>query len=320
MKLQKYEQKSFQIREEFEKLKSEHPERVKRRIDLSFSSACFGLEPVTESIQRLAELGYQYIEIPGNYGGSYSGHHRNLQEILQTLDRYEMKCSGVCPLTMPGYSLTESDFFGKQRAAEYLIQNVLFCKALGGSYYLITAGPVGMGKPYDSGDYARSVELLRNIADVFVENNIKCAVEPCELGATPFCHNTTEAKQYISDVNHPGFQYIYGDLRHFLRGEAHLGEAIIGCGEQLLCMHLRDTCNQMAVGNGMVDLDTVIRALYLIGFNTEGHYAVGEPLPVGYMDTITGMNFFAPYPEKVCRQMAKETLEYFREREEEILK
>lgn len=299
-------------------MKAQYPERLSRRINLSFSVPAFGLEPVQDSIDRLGSLGYRYAELPGNYGGPDIGNHVHGKEILARFDKWGMKCSGVCPFTLPGMAFTERDGFGRQRALAYLRGNVEFCREMGGSYYLITPGPVGAGAPEDAGAYDRSVAFLKEHAHIFAENNVQCAIEICHRGAVPFCHTISEARGYRQAVGHPSAQWIYGDMKHLLVGEPHLGKAILDCGEQLLCLHLRDTCNGGPIGSGMMDLDTVIRALYLIGFNREGCYAVGEPTASAYLPD-GGFDLFVPCPEQVKYQIAKETLEYFRERENEVL-
>src|SRR5690606_29914425 len=86
-------------------------------------------------------------------------------------------------------------------------------------------------------------------------------------------------------VNHPGVQHINADVYHMQVEEAHIGAALLDAGEQLVNVHLADS-NRLALGLGSLDLDTVIRALYLIGFNREGCYVTPEPLGPGG----------APYP------------------------
>ena len=62
--------------------------------------------------------------------------------------------------------------------------------------------------------------------------------------------------------------------------EAHIGEAILRAGDQLVNLHLADS-NRCALGDGSLDLDTLIMALYVIGYNTEGRYVTPEPLGPG---------------------------------------
>ena len=116
MKLQRFEEKNKNIKDAFDTLKKEHPERLKRKIDLSFCTLMFGLEDVPKSIERLARYGYRFIEILGNYGGPHSGNQTQIKEIKAALDYYGVECSGVCGSVQSGFSLESKDFFAKQRA------------------------------------------------------------------------------------------------------------------------------------------------------------------------------------------------------------
>jgi sugar phosphate isomerase/epimerase len=318
-KLQNYEWKNEKIRKGFEQLRREHPERLQRRIDLSFCTLMFGLEDVTKSINRLASLDYCYIEILGNYGGYNTGNQSQLKNIKSLLEATGMQCSGICGSVQAGFTLESKDFFARQRAKDFIRYNVDFCTELGGQYYLLTPGSTGGEKPaQDGGDWVRSVCTLREIADVFTERQVKCAIEPILPSITPICHNFAEAEQYILEVNHPGVQHIYGDTEHMLGGEEHIGQAILGAGSRLLNLHLKDTYKQGPIGCGMLDIDTIIRALYLIGFNAEGHFAVGEPLTDLY-DPMLDYGTMVPHSEEVLVRIAKETFKTFRERESFIL-
>lgn len=318
MKLQRYEEVNERIREEFERQKQSNPSRFKRHINVSFCSQMFGLEKVTDSIERLARLGYKYIEIPGNYGGPDVGNHTRLKDILRALDDNGMKCSGVCPYTFEPFALHAFNYFHRQNAVDYVKANVEFCQALGGSYYLITPSAVRAPGGLDKGDWDRSVWQLREVADIFVANGIKCAVEPVSLTSASIVHNFEEAKRYIEEVGHAGVKHIYGDLEHMWNGERHIGQSIMEAGDMLLNLHLRDTFNKMPIGNGMIDIDTVIRTLYLIGFNEDGRYVVGEPTAYGYEPDKNG-SLFCRYSEHTRMAMARETLDYFREREGAVL-
>ena len=310
MKLQKWEEKTLAIKEAFETLKKEHPDRLKRRIDLSYCCQTFGWEPIPKSIERLAKLGYKYIELPGQYGGPDIGPHVHLDEILEALDKYDMKCSGVCQLSMEGFGLNDKNYFNRQRAVDYTRGIVKFAHDVGGSYCLLTPAPCPL-PPIDGGDWIRAASTLHDIADVFTEYGIKGAVEPVQPGQCAVVNNFAEARKFIADVDHPGFVHVYGDTDHILHTEDHVGQAIIDNADLLLNLHLRDTNQGLPIGHGMLDVDTVIRALYLIGFNTPGHYACAEPSTKG--------RIFIEVPEEVKLMRARDTIETFREREEAVL-
>ncbi len=319
MKPQKFEEKNERIRLAFEQLKKDHPEKLKRQIDVSFCTLMFGLEDVVDSIKRLSRYGYKYIEILGNYGGETSGNHTQVKEIKKALDAYGMKCSGVICSTQSGFTLESKDFFAKQRAQDHIKANVEFCKELGGSYCMVVPSTTdGKKADPDGGDWDRSVRALREIADIFTEYDIKCTIEPIIHFVSPICHSFEEAKRYIQEVNHPGVRHIQGDVEHMMAHEEHIGEAILDAKDYLLNLHLKDTHAQRPIGNGHLDLDTVIRALYLIGFNEEGHFATGEPLP-DYYDPVIGYGTLIKHSEETKEILARETIETFREREREIL-
>ncbi|MCQ4365837.1 hypothetical protein KQR54_33010, partial [Mycobacterium gordonae] len=86
-------------------------------------------------------------------------------------------------------------------------------------------------------------------------------------------------------------------------------------GDQLLNLHLADS-NRGALGDGSMDYDTIIMALYLLGFNREGRYVTPEPLGPGG----------DPYPamhgkpdKQVLERLVMQTATYFREREAYLL-
>ena len=86
MELQNFEKISAEICEAFEKLKSEQPERLKRRLNLSWSNWGFGAEDLATSAERLQKTGIEYIELHGNHYGADLGY--KVDETLEILDKF----------------------------------------------------------------------------------------------------------------------------------------------------------------------------------------------------------------------------------------
>ena len=57
MEPQNFEVKNAKIRTAFEELKNRRPERLTRRLNLSWSNWGFGIEPLGQSADRLASAG-----------------------------------------------------------------------------------------------------------------------------------------------------------------------------------------------------------------------------------------------------------------------
>ena len=313
MKKQNFELKNDLIRQAFLDLKQNQPERLKRPLNLSWSNWGFGIESLAESAARLQAAGITFIELHGNHYGPDLGY--KVPETLKILADHNIKVAGICGMFSVDNDLSSNRSVHRQAAIDYLKRELEFAQAVGGSYILVVPGAVGRPEAYDDTEFERSVETLRLVADEFTAHNIKGAVEPIRAAEVSLCHTFSDARHYIEGVNHPGIQHINGDVYHMQVEEAHIGMALKDAGEMLLNLHLADS-NRLALGLGAMDLDTIIMALYAIGFNVEGRYVTPEPLGPGG----------APYPAMYGRPdkasldaMVQQTAAYFREREQELL-
>ena len=313
MKKQNYELKNEKILQDFEELKSSSPAALKNRLNLSWSNWGFGMESLAASAERLEKNGIHYIELHGNHYGSLLGYEH--KETLKILSDHGIKVAGICGMFSADNDLSSNRALHRQAALEYIRRELEFASEVGAGYMLVVPGAVGRPGAYDDTEFERSVETLGKVADLFVEQGVRAAIEPIRSAEVSFCHTVSDAKEYIAAVNHPGVRHINGDVYHMQTEEAHIGEAILEAGEMLTNLHIADS-NRCALGEGALDLDTLIRALYVIGYNREGCFVTPEPLGPGG----------DPYPA-MYGKANKETLDglvagtasYFREREQEIL-
>lgn len=109
--------------------------------------------------------------------------------------------------------------------------------------------------------------------------------------------------------------YINGDIYHMLSEESHNGMALLDAGAQLTNLHFADS-NRCALGEGALDVDTIIRALYLINYNVPGKFVTFEPLGPG------GDPYPAMYGKPDAAKLdalVGQSIRYFREREAVVL-
>ena len=313
MRKQNYELKNEKIKAAFLDLKENHPEKLKQRLNLSWSNWGFGMESLADSAARLQKTGLQYIELHGNHYGPDLGY--KVDETLKILGDHNIKVAGICGMFSHDNDLSSNRPVQRQAAVDYLKRESEYAAAVGGEYILVVPGAVGRPQPYDETEFERSVETIRIVADLFVRYNIKAAVEPIRSAEVSFIHTIADAKRYIKAVNRPGVAHINGDVYHMQAEESHIGEALLDAGEQLVNLHMADS-NRRALGEGSLDLDTIIMALYLIGYNRKGRYVTPEPLGPG------GDPYPAMYgrPDKnLLDNLVQQTTRYFREREEILL-
>lgn len=310
MSKQNFELKNENIRQAFLELKEKQPEKLQQRLNLSWSNWGFGVESLADSAARLQKAGIRHIELHGNHYGPDLGY--KLDETLKILGAHNLKVSGICGMFSADNDLSSNRAMQRQAAIDYLKREVPFAAEAGAAYILVVPGAVGRSAPYDNMEFARSVETLLLVADLFVKHNVKAAIEPIRSAEVSFTHTIADARRYIKAVNHPGVKHINGDVYHMQSEEAHIGEAILEAGEMLTNLHMADS-NRCALGEGSLDLDTIIMALYVIGYNREGCFVTPEPLGPG------GDPYPAMYgkPDKeLLDNLVRQTTMYFRQREE----
>lgn len=302
-----------EVTEQFLAAKAANPEHFERRLDLSWSNWGFGVEDLDTSCARLAKAGLKFIELHGNHYGDDLGYQ--VEPTLETLARHGLAVSGVCGMFSDDNDLSSNRPIQQQEAIAYIHREVAFTAAVGGKYILVVPGAVGRPDAYDDTEFHRSVQALNSVADVFIEHNVKAAIEPIRAAEVSLVHTVADATEYIAAVNHPGVQHINGDVYHMQSEEANIPKAILEAGDRLVNLHLADS-NRTALGDGSMDIDTMIMALYLIGQNQEGRFVTPEPLGPGA----------GPYPARNGKpdaakldKLVFDSISYFREREEAVL-
>jgi len=313
MKLQNFETNNSIIRTKFEQIKKEHPEKLKCRLNLSWSNWGFGMESLAISAKRFADNGISCIELHGNHYGANLGYKP--KETLKVLGDNGIKVAGICGMFSAESDLSSNSGIVRQHALDYIKRELDFASAVDAKYMLIVPGAVGRPNAYDESEFERSAETLRIAGDDFVSHGIKAAIEPIRSAEVSIIHTITDAKKYINTVNHPGIKYINGDVYHMQSEESHIGMAILDAGQQLTNLHMADS-NRCALGDGSMDIDTIIMALYAIGYNRSGCFVTPEPLGPG------GNPYPAMYGKTdpaILDELVRKTADYFRHREIAVL-
>ena len=313
MKVQNYVQKNMEIAEKFLNWRNTMDIATINRLNLGWSNWGFGRESFEEGIQHLAQNNIHFVELHGNHYGQDFGYRE--KEIVPVLAAYGVSVSGICGMVSGESELSSSSFAVRQRSIDYFRREIEFCASIGGKYVLFAAGAVGRPIPYDAYDYQRAVESMKVIAETFSEYGIRGAIEPVRSDEVSIVHTFAEANQMIKDIGHPGIRHIDGDVFHMQLCEEHIAGTVMDYPGKMTNLHLADS-HRRALGTGMLDLDTLLMALYLTGFNDPNCFCSPEPLGGG-SDPYVQMH---GYPDKtMLDKMVAQTASYFYQREEAIL-
>ena len=312
MKPQNYEIKRDKLVTRFRKLLSSNSDLKEQHLKLSWSNWGFGMESLEKTAQRLHRNGIEWIELHGNRYGSDLGYRGN--EVVSILSDHNIKAAGVCGMFGPQNDLSSNSGSIRQNALDYIRRQLDLCTEVGASYMLVVPGAVGRPEPYDDSEVDRSAQTLRFVADEFVKAGVRAAVEPIRSAEVSIVHTVADVKKYIDNVDHPGIRHINGDVYHMLTEESNIAEAILDAGDMLMNLHLADS-NRCALGDGSLDLDAIIMALYCIGYTQGLRFATPEPLGPGG-DPYPAM--FGRPDESILDSLVADSVKYWREREREI--
>ncbi len=313
MRQQHFEERNEKIRARFRELKKASPKKLKARLKLSWSNWGFGREALAESAARLRKNDVPFIELHGNHYGPDLGY--KVDQTLKILGDHGLKVSGVCGMFSADNDMASNRAVNRQAAVDYLNREVPFTQAVGGKYLLVVPGAVGRPKAYDDVEFERSAETLAMCGGLFQKHKVKAAIEPIRSAEVSLVHTVADAKRYLKAVHHAGVGHINGDVYHMQSEERHIGDAILDAGDQLVNLHMADS-NRCAMGEGSMDLATIIRALYLIGYNEGDRFVTFEPLGPGG-DPYPAMH---GKPDKAkLDALVATSIRYFRECEEMVL-
>ena len=312
MKPQNFQLMDREVIEKFIEFRENHP-KLESRLNLAWSNWGFGIEPFEQSIARLAKYNVRYIELHGNRYGPDLGYKK--KEVKEILDDHGIKVSGVCGMVSPECELSSNKPHITQHSIDYFRRNIEMCAELGGSYLLFGPGAVGRPEPYDDQEFHRAAEAIRILGDDFQNAGIRAAIEPIRAAEVSFCHTFKEAKALIDTISQPGVQHIAGDLYHMYTEEDHVSGTILEYGHMMTNLHMADS-NRRALGAGSMDLDLILMALYVVGYNNDKCFCSAEPLGPGG-DPYPQM-FGNPQPE-ILDPLVEQTVRYFHAREEKIL-
>lgn len=311
--MQHFEKINETIKQAFIKYKREDEKRISGRLAISWSNWGFGLEKFELSCRRLERAGIRHIELHGNHYGPDLGY--DVKQVMKVMGDHGITAGGVCGMFSSDNDLSSNRHIQRQAAIDYIRREAEFTAAVGGKYMLVCPGAVGRAHKYDDSEMDRSLDSLSRVADVFVKCGVRGAIEPIRSAETSICHSFADAKGYIDRLGHKGVRHINGDVYHMLVEESHIAKAIWDAGDMLTNLHMADT-NRCALGDGSLDLDTVIMALYLIGYNNSDKcFVTPEPLGPGG-DPYPAQN--AKTDPAILDKLVFDSVNYLREREDAV--
>jgi sugar phosphate isomerase/epimerase len=240
-------------------------------------------ESLETTIKRIADLGYDQIEIMG------SPEMYNNSEVKSLLDKYNIACWGSVTLMLEERNLLARDKAQREMSIQYVIDIAKMVKALGGSVISLVPSTVGKiipeGRPDE--DWEHAVNSIKKIYEFTENEGIKIGIEPINRFETYFINRGDQALALAEEIG-PNCGVCL-DAFHMNIEEEDMFEMIRRAGDRLVNFHVADN-NRMAPGMGKLNWEKIITTLKEVGYN--------ETLSVEFCPPLdrTPAN---PYPDSV---------------------
>jgi D-psicose/D-tagatose/L-ribulose 3-epimerase len=143
-------------------------------------------EPIEHTIERLARLGYDGIEISGE-PQAYDP-----KQVRGLLDKHGMECWGAVTLMMGGRDLLHEDPYMRLASIQYVKDCLSFVSDLGGKIVTVVPSTVGkivaMASPDQEWEWA--IEGLKECQAHAESVGVRMGLEPLNRFETYFLNNT----------------------------------------------------------------------------------------------------------------------------------
>ena len=217
-------------------------------------------EPIETTIRRLAEYGYNSIEISGE------PEKYDTQDVRKLLKDHSLSCWGSVTLMLGDRDLLAKNEGQRAASVQYVNDCITMVKELEGEE--ITIVPSTVGKIKAEGDpeeeWLWAVESLKQSYEHGQQEGVRLALEPLNRFETYFLNRHDQALLLAEAVGPECGVCL--DAFHINIEESDPYQAILNTGDRLFDFHVADN-NRMAPGQGSWDWQKLIGTVKQTGYD-----------------------------------------------------
>ncbi len=216
----------------------------------------FGDESLPSVFERVARLGFDGVELLGDYG-RYKPH-----EVRDLLGDHGLKVFSLTPLNV---DLAHPDPRIRGDALEYYLRLLDFAAEIG-ALVVTCHGAVGRVRPIASlqEEEALFLEGVARIAEKAHRLGIKVALETLNRYESHLLNTVDRIKRFLERLDSPAVGILL-DTYHMNIEEGDLISAIWEAQEYLILFHVADS-NRRGLGRGHIPFVPIFRALRRTGY------------------------------------------------------
>src|SRR5439155_19629093 len=232
--------------------------------------------PFEQRLEKVAEAGYQAVELADEYKGWSTGEFRRVSLKVRSLnivfDTIAQVKSGIAD---PG----GREAFLSDLNTLLPIAEKLECPAI-----IVLSGNRVEGLSHDA-QHQSCVETLKRAGNIAAKRNVSLLLENIDPEENPKYYLTSVAEGFeiVREVNHPRVKFLY-DFYHEQISEGNLIKKLEKNIEQVGLVHIADVPGRHEPGTGEINYTNIFRKLVELKYD---RYAAMEFEPTG--DVVTSL-------------------------------
>ena len=216
-------------------------------------------EPIEKTIARLAEAGFDALQISGEPG------RYDAAKVRKLLEKHGLACWGAVALMVGGRDPISDKAEVRDATTKYCHEVLDFIQALGGEIMCIVPAEIGRRTPRGAPEqeWQWGVDVLKRVQEKAGPMKIRCGIEPINRFETNFITRHDQALALADAVG--GGMGVVLDTFHMNIEERDSYQAILNVGARLVDFQFGDN-NRWPAGQGSLDWPKLLGTLKLAGY------------------------------------------------------
>jgi protein FrlC len=239
---------------------------------LSVSTAVYYRYSLVESIKRIAELGYNAVEIWGGRPHAFPDDMTDskINEIKKSIREYDLEISGLIPAQFRyPTNLGIEDEKIREASISYINHSINIADRLGIKYVSVCPGFTLFGKSRGLGSDLLKNSLYKILEHAAKFNNIEILIEPAHKLETNIIIFIEDSLKLLEEINKPSLGIVL-DTGHINVNKELFSDAVRLLGDHIKHIHIDDNHgyndDHLIPGEGNINFEKVILDLKKINY------------------------------------------------------
>jgi len=227
-------------------------------VKFSVCSWIFGNQLIEDTINYVAEVGYDQIELDAATA------IRETVKVKKLINEVDISIGGITgDAAWPNLSkdLANPDVSNRKKAIQYFKEQLKVAGELRAKYLVVCPSAVGKTTLYgeNSEDWKWAIDSVQQLCNTATIEETDLIIEPVNRYESSIVNSANDAYQFVNEIKHSKVKMLV-DTYHMNIEETNSVDAIKEVADKLAVFHVADN-NRKGLGMGQINFNTIFTAL-----------------------------------------------------------